>query len=52
MAYEKLNLQNGTKFTAAHVAHLEQGITDMAGIRRLRVWTTIRQRKRQRCWPL
>lgn len=31
MAYEKLNLQDGVKFTAAHVAHLEQGIEDMAG---------------------
>lgn len=31
MAYEKLNLQDGVRFTAAHVAHLEQGIEDMAG---------------------
>lgn len=27
MAYEKLNLENGTVFTAEHVAHIEDGIT-------------------------
>lgn len=32
MAYERLNLTNGKKFTAAHVAHIEDGIVAVEGM--------------------
>lgn len=32
MAYEKLNLADGQKFTAAHVAHIEEGIGKLGNL--------------------
>lgn len=32
MAYEKLNLKDGTTLTAAHLAHIEEGIEDAATV--------------------
>lgn len=39
MAYEKLNLSDGTTLTAAHLKHIEDGIVDMTPVRGEDYWT-------------